>query len=1467
MRTKTRNTVLGGILTFVMVFAFALVLLPMTTMTAYAEREREIPAVDSGNSLNMSIDDQGFLTWDAVGGATGYRVAVKQNSMEIAHWDTANRSIFIVSELDGIKVSSGQYLIEVYPQGVVAQSKSMTYYYTSNVDQLEAPDSLQWLGNNAVWEYVDGATAYRLTLYDFSGVVFSISTNESPYDLSAYSPQEGWTFTVQALGNGTLQGKRDSKITESPAKGSRTGTTVAVNSDNSLHMSVSNGGLLTWDAVDGATGYRVYVKLNGMTEISHWDTANTYITLISEMNNIKLDSRQYLVEVYPMGVSGKDDSMLYYYTSHVDQLEAPQNLTWSGDMATWSAVDGASSYQVALYDFSGRVTIVPTTNTYYDFSGNEPQDGWTFQVQTCSNGTFSAKRNSFYVESPAKETTYSITTVAYEGNGTVSVETNKGNQGPSSSVIGTATKNTEVTVTASANPGYEFVAWRLTAPAQPESTCSTDISYTFNATSNIYIFAVFTDRFNVEYHGNGASGSMTGDVVNVGETYTLKSCDFYTPDGYQFVGWAVGSADATPLKQPGETIEVHADTIIYAVWETTNVIRVQPADTNGKIGADVKTTIGIDIAQVPDVNTEYIILEVQNGGNWETAASSKRSDWDGGLNVTSNNACTKTYRYKVYDGTEWNISETLEVEFQPLVVTFVDNQHSTTTNPINVQEYNTLITQPDIPVYSGDKFLGWHNINGWQEFDFANDRVTQDITLTAEWAGRGFYDNIPDVYAKLNAKARIDLSNVNFNNTPTYVYKYDGANWVQVENVTNYGWYDLTASAVEKTETYKIVINSNPVIESNEFTVTWTDATYTISFNKNGGSGTMDNVEYIGTYTLPLCEFDAPASKRFEGWAFSANGAVIELATIDITANTELFAIWEEIPEYMYSYYPGEAEGSPDSDIAEEGEQITLAACMFEAPDGKHFAGWAVGSVDARPLKQAGDKITINAETYIYAIWEVNAHEHTMQAHAAVQATCTQAGNSAYWYCTSCEKYFSDAEGNTEIELEATVIPATGHTPSDWIVTTPATCTAAGSKHKTCTVCGAELQVEEIPALGHDYGDWAITTPATCTEAGLRTRVCSRNENHKETEPIAALGHTWGEWQVVTPATETQEGLERRVCSRDANHVDERSIPMIGHVHSIQAVAAKAATCEAAGNTAYYECSGCHHYFSDALGENEINAEDFTIAALGHDYGEWTVTTPAQVGVAGEETRVCSRDANHKETRPIDAIPYPHREDGGVNVYEATATAGQAKDVETLFEQAKADNGKVELTVGTLVITFNADAVNAIGGNAASLTANVITSGFDIEGAQLIVEVNFTGSAFANGRATISVPFTTAVPEGKVAKVYYVNGNEKTDMNAVFADGKVTFDTNHFSRFAVVFENEQQDNPVNPQPSDPAVNPSPEKKGLSGGAIAGIVIAIVVVLAGAGVGCFFLLKKKGVIGKKNAEPKKDNDPKQDETNE
>ena len=42
---------------------------------------------------------------------------------------------------------------------------------------------------------------------------------------------------------------------------------------------------------------------------------------------------------------------------------------------------------------------------------------------------------------------------------------------------------------------------------------------------------------------------------------------------------------------------------------------------------------------------------------------------------------------------------------------------------------------------------------------------------------------------------------------------------------------------------------------------------------------------------------------------------------------------------------------------------------------------------------------------------EETEHKHQMQHVAAVAATCTEGGNSEYWTCSACGKYFSDAEG------------------------------------------------------------------------------------------------------------------------------------------------------------------------------------------------------------------------------------------------------------------------------------------------------------------------------------------------------------------------------------------------------------------------------------------------------------------------
>ena len=262
MKAKFKSKLLGVLLVLVMVLA----LVPVSALTAFAaERaDRDIVAVDSGNSFNMRLSAGGVLTWDEVTGATGYKVALL-NSMGQSIWEWDNdltnnsRVLPFIVEMDNIKYDSGRYTIEVIAKDTNKKA-SMSYYYTSNVDKLEEPHNLKWVGNNAAWEYVDGAVKYTVSIYDFEGVVATKTVTECPVDLSEYNPQNGWTFTVRAETNGDLNDKRNSNAAESPKKGDDTRFINLVDSGNALNMKVGESGVLKWDEVIGATGYQVVLK-------------------------------------------------------------------------------------------------------------------------------------------------------------------------------------------------------------------------------------------------------------------------------------------------------------------------------------------------------------------------------------------------------------------------------------------------------------------------------------------------------------------------------------------------------------------------------------------------------------------------------------------------------------------------------------------------------------------------------------------------------------------------------------------------------------------------------------------------------------------------------------------------------------------------------------------------------------------------------------------------------------------------------------------------------------------------------------------------------------------------------------------------------------------------------------------------------------------------------------------------------
>ena len=99
------------------------------------------------------------------------------------------------------------------------------------------------------------------------------------------------------------------------------------------------------------------------------------------------------------------------------------------------------------------------------------------------------------------------------------------------------------------------------------------------------------------------------------------------------------------------------------------------------------------------------------------------------------------------------------------------------------------------------------------------------------------------------------------------------------------------------------------------------------------------------------------------------------------------------------------------------------------------------------------------------------AKGHTAVTDKGYPATCTTAGKTDGSHCSVC---------NTVIKVQ-TVINATGHKSSGWIVDKAASIGVKGSKHKECTVCKKVLETAEIPALSRISISKASVTLSTST--------------------------------------------------------------------------------------------------------------------------------------------------------------------------------------------------------------------------------------------------------------------------------------------------------------------------------------------------------------------------------------------------
>ena len=243
---------------------------------------------------------------------------------------------------------------------------------------------------------------------------------------------------------------------------------------------------------------------------------------------------------------------------------------------------------------------------------------------------------------------------------------------------------------------------------------------------------------------------------------------------------------------------------------------------------------------------------------------------------------------------------------------------------------------------------------------------------------------------------------------------------------------------------------------------------------------------------------------------------------------------------------------------------------------------------------------------------------HKLTKTNAKVATCTEPGNSAYWSCSNCGKFFSDEAGYNEIAENSWVISA-AHT----LVKTEAkaaTCTEAGSSaYWTCTTCGKYFS-DEAGKNEIAKDSWVISAGHNLTKTDAKAATCTEDGN-------TAYWHC-------------------NVCNKyfsDENGTTEIALvdTVVKAHHTMTKTDAKEPTCTAEGNNAYYTCSVCGKVFKDEAGMQPTTVEAETLEKKAHTpvVDAAVAATCAKTGLTeGSHCSVCDEVLVAQEV--VDKIPH-----------------------------------------------------------------------------------------------------------------------------------------------------------------------------------------------------------------------------------
>ena len=415
-------------------------------------------------------------------------------------------------------------------------------------------------------------------------------------------------------------------------------------------------------------------------------------------------------------------------------------------------------------------------------------------------------------------------------------------------------------------PTYAYTALSAAEgkAAVTDATCGAGATLMVTAAGDIYSTCSSSiTTYTVTFNANGGSGSMAAQTVKESLATPLNANQF-TRSGYAFQGWATSAGSSTVAYVDKASVTLTNNLTLYAVWKAATTYTVQFNANGGSCAtSSLVYTEGGEALKLPVPTYPGYICK-----GWYTAATG------GTLVGTASATYTPTKNITLY--AQWEVAPPCTL------YTYFVNNSDLPSGMTNTDRFSGTAA-------AGSDLAGSITIDGTT---FSTTRRTSNSAHAISFTVNAGYKATLYILANSSGSGEREFRLAKNGGSATDVNRSVAGN----ETSTAVEIPDLTAGNYVLTASGNWGYSFLGLYECS--TSADVAETYTITFNSNGGSGSMDEMLVTENVTTKLsaCAFTR-SGYAFAGWATSASGEVVyvDKASITPNANLELYAKWTPV--------------------------------------------------------------------------------------------------------------------------------------------------------------------------------------------------------------------------------------------------------------------------------------------------------------------------------------------------------------------------------------------------------------------------------------------------------------------------------------------------------------------------------------------------------------------------------------------